>query len=288
VTSYTDLLRGMNKAEHDDDEAFNRLPDDKLQIIDYLVSYQLIQEIEPTLEAIFNADYSAIRLVVGTSNLTNAELVAFNDRIEQWVDGNVDSKYRVLHGDNSILGARLNQAITLELMQGFTVSILLITLTLIIGLRSLRYGLLSIMPNLFPATIVFGFWGLFMGEIGPYVLMLFSISIGLVVDDSVHILSKYITGLRQGSTPEQAVQYSLDKAGSAITITTLSLAVGTFILVFSNTFYFQNVALLLTPIIVVALLLDLLFLPPLLVKFDRRWGWNGFTRIGHSDKPLAS
>ena len=98
------------------------------------------------------------------------------------------------------------------------------------------------------------------------------------VDDSVHILSKYITALRQGSTPEQAVQYSLDKAGSAITITTLSLAVGTFVLVFSNTFYFQNVALLLTPIIVVALLLDLLFLPPLLVKFDRRWGWTGYTR----------
>ena len=278
VTSYTDLLRGMNKAEHDDDEAFNRLPDDKLQIIDYLVGYQLIQEIEPTLEPIFSADFSAIRLAVGTSNLSNAELLAFSERIDQWVDGNIDPSYRVLHGDNSILGARLNQAITIELMQGFSVSILLITLTLIIGLKSLRYGLLSIMPNLFPATIVFGFWGLFMGEIGPYVLMLFSISIGLVVDDSVHILSKYITGLRQGSTPEQAVQYSLDKAGSAITITTLSLAVGTFILVFSNTFYFQNVALLLTPIIVVALLLDLFFLPPLLVKFDRWWGWAGNAR----------
>ena len=96
-----------------------------------------------------------------------------------------------------------------------------------------------------------------------------SISIGLVVDDSVHILSKYIVGRRRGDTPEAAVDYSLDKAGSAITITTISLAVGTFILVFSNTFHFQNVALLLTPIIVVAWLLDLLFLPPLLLKFDR-------------------
>ncbi|MCB1684270.1 MAG: MMPL family transporter, partial [Pseudomonadales bacterium] len=272
VASYTDLLRSMNLSEHNDDPTFDRLPEDKLQIIDYLVSYQLIQEIEPSLEPIFSTDFSAIRLVVGTSDLSNAQLVAFNDRIEQWVAANVDPKYRVLHGDNSILGARLNQAITRELMEGFTVSILLITLTLIIGLKSLRYGLLSVIPNLFPATIVFGFWGLLVGEIGPYVLMLFSISIGLVVDDSVHILSKYITGLRQGLSPERAVRYSLDKAGSAITITTLSLAVGTFILVFSNTFYFQNVALLLTPIILAALLLDLLFLPPLLIMFDRRWG----------------
>ena len=101
--------------------------------------------------------------------------------------------------------------------------------------------------------------------------MLFSISIGLVVDDSVHILSKYVSARRAGDDPHQAVKYSLDKAGSAITITTLSLAVGTLILVFSNTYYFQNVALLLTPIIVVALLLDLFFLPVLLIRFDQWW-----------------
>ncbi|MEM8766295.1 MAG: MMPL family transporter [Pseudomonadota bacterium] len=269
VTSYADLLRSMNLAENDDDPAFDRLPEDQLQIIDYLVGYQLIQEIEPSLEPIFNSDYSAIRLMVGTSNLTNGEIVAFNERIEDWIDTNIQGEVEVLHGDNSILMARLNQSITTELMQGFTLSLALITLTLIIGLRSWRYGLLSIIPNLFPATIVFGFWGLFLGEIGPYVLMLFSISIGLVVDDSVHILSKYLVAKRRGETPETAVQYALDKGGSAITITTLSLAVGTFILIFSGTFYFQNVSLLLTPIIVVALLLDLMFLPPLLLRFER-------------------
>jgi len=268
VTSYTDYLRSRNLSEHDDDDQWDRLPLDKLQVIDYLVGYQLVQEIQPNLEPIFNSDYSAIRLMVGTSNLTNLEILNFNERIDNWIATNIDPAYRVLHGDNSILYARLDRSITLELMQGFTLSFVLITLTLLIGLKSVRYGLLSIMPNLFPATIVFGFWGLFVGQLSPYVLMLFSISIGLVVDDSVHILSKYISAKREGKSPDAAVSYSLDKAGSAITITTLSLAVGTFILVFSNTFYFQNVALLLTPIIVAALLLDLLFLPPLLTRVD--------------------
>ena len=269
VTSYTDYLRARNKAEHDDDDSYDRLPEDQLIIIDYLVGYQLIQEIEPSLEPIFNSDYSAVRLVIGTSNLSNLQLIEFNDRIEAWIEGNFGDDVQVTHGDNNILFARLDRAITVELVQGFTVSFLLITLTMIVGLKSLRYGLLSIMPNLFPATIVFGFWGLFVGELSPYILMLFSISIGLVVDDSVHILSKYISALKNGETPARAVSYSLDKAGSAITITTLSLAVGTFVLVLSNTFHFQNVALLLTPIIVVAWLLDLYFLPPLLLRFDR-------------------
>jgi len=268
VTSYADFLRSQNKADHDDDEAWDKLPEDQLQIIDYLVGYQLVQEIEPSLEPIFDSEYSAVRLIIGTSNLSNVQLIEFNDRIDLWIADHFDKRYEVLHGDNSILFARLDRSITIELVQGFALSFVLITLTLLIGLKSVRYGLLSMMPNLFPATIVFGFWGLFVGELSPYILMLFSISIGIVVDDSVHILSKYISAKKDGASPDAAVRYSLDKAGSAITITTLSLAVGTFILILSNTFHFQNVALLLTPIIIVALLLDLFFLPPLLVRFD--------------------
>lgn len=268
VSSYTDLLRSLNKSEHDDDPAYDVLPTDKLQIIDYLVSYQLIQEIEPNLEPIFNADYSTIRIVIGTSNLSNGQLITLNDRIDAWLDANLDPRYDVLHGNNTIRWARLDQAIASELMKGFSLSFILITLTMLVGLRSFTYGTISILPNVAPATIVFGFWGVFIGELSPYILMLFSISIGLVVDDSVHMLSKYITARKRGNTPEEAVNYSLDKAGSAITITTVSLSIGVFILVFSNTFHFQNVALLLAPIIIVAWLLDLLYLPTLLIRFD--------------------
>ncbi|NQX88430.1 MAG: MMPL family transporter [Halioglobus sp.] len=271
VSSYVDLLKNLNRAEHDNDVAWEILPEDNLQIIDYLVSYQLIQEIDPHLEPLFDADYSDIRLVVGTSNLSNVELINFNDRIEHWFGENLPAEYSYMQGDRSILFARLDRSISIQLMQGFTLSFLLITVTMLIGLRSVRYGLLSIAPNLFPATIVFGFWAVLVGELNPYILMLFSISIGLVVDDSVHVLSKYIYARRTGQPPESAVSYSLERAGSAITITTMSLATGTVLLIFSSTFYYTNVAMLLTPIIVVALLLDLLFLPPLLIKFDSWW-----------------
>lgn len=268
VASYTDYLKARNKADNDDDDAYHVVPDDQLTVIDYLVGYQLVQEIEPSLQPIFNSDYSAVRLVVATSNLSNQQVLDFADRIDAWSKDNVSSDFAITRGDNTILFARISQTISSELLRGFSLSFLLITLTMIVGLRSLKYGLISILPNLFPATIVFGFWGLLVGNLSPYTLMLFSISIGLVVDDSVHILSKYISAKRDGATPIEAVRYSIDKAGSAITITTLSLAVGTFLLIFSSSAIFQDVALLITPIIVTALFLDLLFLPPLLVRLD--------------------
>ena len=272
VATYTDYLRARNKADHDDDEAWDRLPTDRLTIIDYLVGYQLVQEIEPSLQPMFNNDYSGVRLVVGTSNLSNNDILAFAARIDEWAASNVSPEFQITRADETILRARINSVLSLELMQGFAMSFALITLTMLVGLKSVRYGLLSLLPNLFPATIVFGLWGLFVGELGPYNLMLFSISIGLVVDDSVHVLSKYIAAKRDGSSVQEAMRYAMDKAGSAITITTASLALGTLMLVFSNTEIFQNVALLITPIIVVALFLDLLFLPPLLMRFDR---WLG-------------
>ncbi len=283
VASYTDYLKARNKADNHDDEAFNVVPEDQLTVIDYLVGYQLVQEIEPSLQPIFNGDYSAVRLVVATSNLSNRDILDFADNIDNWAKANVSPDFTITRGDNAILFARISQTISWELMRGFSLSFLLITLTMVIGLRSIKYGLLSILPNLFPATIVFGFWGLFVGNLSPYTLMLFSISIGLVVDDSVHILSKYISAMRDGATPIEAVRYSIDKAGSAITITTLSLAVGTFLLIFSSSPIFQDVALLITPIIVTALFLDLLFLPPLLMRFD---AW--LARLGSDRKKLAA
>ena len=269
VNSYVGMLKTLNEAENDNDPAWHILPDDNLQVIDYLVGYQLVQEIEPHLEPIFDPEYTTVRVVVGTSNLSNVQLLELNKSIEAWYADNINPDYQVLHGSNTILYARLNDTISRQLLEGFTVSFLLITLTMLVGLRSVRYGLISIAPNLLPPAVVFGVWGLFVGQLSPYILMLFSISIGLVVDDSVHVLSKYMAARKAGDKPEEAVRYSLDKAGSAITITTAALAMGTFILVFSNTYYYQNVALMLTPIIVVALLLDLLFLPPLLVKLDK-------------------
>ena len=122
VTSYTDYLRSRNKSDNDDDEAYDILPEDQLQIIDYLVGYQLVQEMEPSLQPIFNADYSAVRLVIATSNLSNKELLDFNDRIDDWIAENVQKKYKVLHGDNSILYVRLDRLITMELMYGFMFS----------------------------------------------------------------------------------------------------------------------------------------------------------------------
>ena len=276
VSTYLDYLKLRNKAANDDDEAHEVIPKDRLTVIDYLVGYQLVAEIDPNLGQIFNKDYSAIYLYAATSGLSDEEILQLANKIELLADNYASEAFQVTHANNTILGARLNQIISTELFTGFSLSLVMITLTMMIGLRSLRYGLLSIAPNVFPITIVFGLWGLLDGNLSPYVLMLLAISIGLVVDDSVHVLSKYKTARDTGKSPMQSIENSITLAGSAITITTLWMSLGVALMGFSSTEIFKNLTSIITPIIVVALFLDLLFLPTLLTRFDI---WIDRTRL---------
>jgi len=276
VSTYLDYLKLRNKAANDDDEAYEVIPEDRLTVIDYLVGYQLVAEIDPNLGQIFNKDYSAIYLYAATSGLSDEEILQLANKIELLADNYASEAFQVTHANNTILGARLNQIISTELFTGFSLSLVMITLTMMIGLRSLRYGLLSIAPNVFPITIVFGLWGLLDGNLSPYVLMLLAISIGLVVDDSVHVLSKYKTARDTGKSPMQSIENSITLAGSAITITTLWMSLGVALMGFSSTEIFKNLTSIITPIIIVALFLDLLFLPSLLTRFDI---WIDRTRL---------
>jgi predicted RND superfamily exporter protein len=116
----------------------------------------------------------------------------------------------------------------------------------------------------------FGVWGVLVAEVNLAVAAVFSITLGIVVDDSVHFLSKYLRARRdEGLDAPGAVHYAFNTVGAALLVTTLALTAGFGILAMSD---FQVNALtgLLTAItIVIALIYDLLFLPPLLVKLDR-------------------
>jgi predicted RND superfamily exporter protein len=255
VASLVELVKGVNVVTNDNQPGFAVIPDDVAVIEDHLFNYQMVQVSSFTLDNFVNADFSLLRLFVGTGELSNQETLDLNEHIGAEFARRLP-EYGLLHGSSTLVFARMNEAVTLELLRSYALSLLLITVALIIGMRSLSYGLLSMLPNLLPAVFVFGAWGLLVGSIDPFVMMLFSISIGLVVDDTVHILSSYQSCRAEGLTPRAAVDISLERAGPALIITTAVLALGTCVLMAASTLYFQQAATLLVPIVVVALVLD--------------------------------
>ncbi len=158
-----------------------------------------------------------------------------------------------------------------ENMAGGTVAaVLAISFIMILALRSLGLGLLSLVPNALPILATFGAWALLVGEIGFSVATVASISLGIVVDDTVHFLSKYARARREkGLNAEQSIRYAFNNVGIAIVVNTVILAIGFAVLTASSFKINVDMGLLTALSIAFALVLDFLLLPPLLLISDR-------------------
>ena len=273
VASIAEIVKTVGRVANQNDAAFFRIPDTSESVGNYLNAYRLVETEDFSLAGFINRDNSLITLFVNATPMSNQELIDLDQRITEKFGADFP-ELGFLHGSGILLFARMDELVTIELLQGYSISLLLITLSLIVGLRSVYFGILSVLPNLLPATIVFGVWALFVGQLDPFVMMLFSISIGLVVDDTVHILSHYLEGRRSGVGKTDSINHAIRVAGPALTITTLVLALGTTILIGANTLYFQQAAKLLVPIVILALVLDLLYLPTILKRFDNQFKTN--------------
>lgn len=276
AASLIDIVKTVNRVQHQDNTEFYRLPDDINAIANYLNGYETVQSEDFPLSNFINSDFSLMNLFVNATPLSNQELIDLDERITERFEADFPQT-KLIHGSGILLFARMDKLVTIELLQGYSLSLFLITLSLIVGLRSVYFGILSVLPNLLPATMVFGMWALFVGQLDPFVMMLFSISIGLVVDDTVHILSHYLDNRKDGADKTSAINHAIMTAGPALTITTMVLALGTTILIGASTLYFQQAAKLLVPIVLLALVLDLLYLPTILRRFDNQFQADAMT-----------
>jgi len=157
-----------------------------------------------------------------------------------------------------------------SMLTGTTVALVLISLILVFALRSVKIGLVSMIPNLAPAAMSFGLWGILVGEVGLGLSIVTSMTLGIVVDDTVHFLSKYLRARREQNLGSQdAVRYAFSTVGTALWVTSLVLIAGFLVLTHSPFKLNADMGLLTAITIAFALAADFLFLPPLLMKVDK-------------------
>jgi hypothetical protein len=171
----------------------------------------------------------------------------------------------------SIIWAHISKR-NIESMLGASFgALVLISAILIMALKSFRIGFISLIPNLAPAFMSFGIWGMLVGQVGLGLSVIVSLTIGIVVDDTIHFLSKYQRGRREKKLPpDEAVRFAFNTVGTAMWVTTLALVTGFAILSFSGFNINAQMGLLSAITISLALLLDFFFLPTLLMKIDKR------------------
>jgi predicted RND superfamily exporter protein len=268
VNTLSDVLKRLNKNMHADDQAFYKLPEDRELSAQYLLLYEMSLPYGLDLNNQLNVDKSSTRVIGTFKNLTSVEQIDLEENMYQWFAKNAPD-YQVSISSPTLMFAHIGQRNITSMLFGTTVALILISLLLGLALGSVRYGVISLLPNLIPASVGFGLWYFMDGQIGLALSVVAGMTLGIVVDDTVHFLTKYKHARdKYSKSSEEAVKYAFSSVGRALWITTLVLVAGFMVLAQSTFSLNADMGLLTAVTIAVALIVDFLFLPPLLMLLD--------------------
>ncbi len=273
VATITDTMKRLNMNMHADDPAYYRLPDDRELAAQYLLLYEMSLPYGLDLNNQIDVGKSATKLTATVDNIKARELREIDERANAWLVENAPEAMRDAGAGAVLMFAHISKRNIETMTEGTIIAFVLISLILMVSLRSVRLGLISLVPNLVPTVVAFGVWAITVREVGLAAATVTACSLGVVVDFTVHFLSKYLRAQReQGAGAEDAVRYALSTVGSALWVTSLVLIAGFTALALSSFRINSHFGLLVAITIVAALLADFFLLPTLLMAIDRRRG----------------
>jgi predicted RND superfamily exporter protein len=269
VSTITDTFKRLNKNMHADDPSYYSLPDDRELAAQYLLLYEMSLPYGLDLTNQLSMNKAATRIMTMVKNSGSKELTALESRAKEWFSTNAPDLVLTV-ASPGLMFAHIGEANMASMLKGTLIALVLISCLLVFALKSFKIGVISLIPNLLPAAIGFGIWGIYSGEVNLGLSVVLSMTLGIIVDDTVHFLSKYRHARNSGNDAEQSVRYAFASVGRALWITTLVLATGFSILMLSPFALNSDMGMLTSIIIVVALAVDFLFLPPFLMAFDKK------------------
>ena len=216
-------------------------------------------------------------------SLSTSEKIALDNRAQAWFRKNAPGLETGATGV-AVVGAQSIQRNIEGILVGTIAAMAIVSLLLLFIFRSVRLGLTSLIPNFVPAAMAMGMWGYAVGEVGVAASVVTAIAFGVIVDDTIHFMTKYVRARNSGLLLSESVQSAFRSVGKALMATTVVFALGFIVFGASGAATNQAPGLLVGITVVVALLADFLFLPPLLMVLDgtretneqikERLGWS--------------
>ncbi len=269
VFTITDTFKRLNKNMHGDDPEWYALPKERDLAAQYLLLYEMSLPYGLDLNDTINIEKSSTRLIVTTDNINAGRMLELQAQSEEWLHANTPEHMWTVPASTNLMFSHISERNIKSSLIASAIALVLISIILMVAFRSVKFGVLSILPNLAPALMAFGIWGMFVGTIDLGNAIVTTMALGIIVDDSVHFLSKYLRARREGGMDAQeAVRYAFSTVGTALIVTSFILVAGFSILGLSPFGLNAGMGILTAIVLLVALGADLLFLPPLLMQID--------------------
>ena len=271
VASFSDVVKRINRSMNADRQSFYAVPENRELSAQYLLLYEMSLPYGLDLNDQLNVDKSASRMLVTLTDVSTAQMNDLRDRAMGWLRENTPEAMHVEASGQSVMFSYIGRRNFEAMTQGTLVAFLLISACLMLALRSLRLGLISLIPNIAPPVVAFGMFSLIQTEVGFWTSFVTATAIGLIVDATVHMLTKYRHArINLNRSAEDSVRYSFATVGTALWVSSVILVTGFVVLTYSPFLINGMLGLLVSMTILAALILDFLLLPPLLIEIDGR------------------
>jgi len=260
--SMVDHLKLMDRALYNDSQKYFKVPDTYRAVDQILLSYELSDSTE--MNNYTNSDYDMARISIRTYQMDREERDKLIQEIEESAGQNFGEFKVDITGIDAMIDESTAYIVATQLRSlGLALAVIFGIMILVFGIKG---GLVSIFPNIFPLVFLLGLMGYANFTLNIATATIAAIAIGLVVDDTIHYFSHFKHEYQISGDVEFAVNNALQKVGRALCFTTLTLALGCLIFLFSQTSILIDFAILTSLAIVVALLGDLFFGPVLLAR----------------------
>jgi hypothetical protein len=269
VNALPDIIKRLNRNMNEDRDGFYKLPATRELAAQYLLLFEMSLSRGLDLRNQINIDRTETRVIATLKNITTYETQSIRDRAEAWLRANMAQKGEALATGPAVMFSYIYQNNIRAMFKGTAIALVLISLCLLIALKNFKLGLISIIPNAVPALMAFGIWSLAVGQAGLAAAVVTAITLGLIVDNTVHFLSKYQWAReREAKPPREAALTAYKIVGPAVIGTSAILVLGFIVLSFSSFQANAQLGMLSVITILCALATDLLTLPALLITID--------------------
>ena len=271
VTSLAHTMKNLNKSMHGDDPEWETIPESEELSSQYLFFYEMSLPMGLDLNSSISQDRASTKISANLDDMSGKEFLKFDKKVRAHIQENNLTEIISPAAGFRVVFSHISMVIVNSLLFGVFLGLLSITLLLGLFFRSIPFGVLSAFPNVLPIASAFGIWALYDGQVGFMVAVGMGSTLGIIVDFTVHLLSKYDLARREmGQSPEEAVVFAFESVGFALIVMTIVISLGFLVLNLVNFMPLHDFARFSTISFVMALIIDFLLFPNLLVKFDKR------------------
>ena len=275
VNSLSKIVKNLNRTLNGNDQSWYVIPEDSELIAQYLFFYEMSLPFGLDLTSTINQERTSTKVTVSLKEIDSKAFIEFYDRVDDYASLSIVSGNLSGGGGTRSVMAFMGMLLAEQLMYALIIGFIVITLAIALFYKSLSAGLITAIPNILPIGVAFGIWGIFSSNVSMLVSLGIGCTLGIVVDFSVHFLSKYLYARRSLSlSAEESVLYAFETVGFPLTIMTVSLCMGFAVLLLASFMPLRGFAGITMVSFVAALIIDLLLFPAILIAWDGKKKYN--------------